>query len=93
MRERDGEVLEARDDGPRLLDDGLGALVEVAVVEVSCSGRVREPVYPPLLIADTTIATASSAYRTVRGRRAGTTRLTVRGDEPTLRADVDVIVR
>jgi hypothetical protein len=58
----------------------VGQYVTVSVIQVSCSGRKRVPVYPTMTIADSDIAYVISTERVVVGQAPGTTTLTLTPD-------------
>jgi hypothetical protein len=62
---------------PSPVEVAIGETVHVTVTEVSCSGQIRVPVYPPLVIDDPAIAVTNSTYRTIRGLKADTAVLTL----------------
>ena len=62
---------------PAQLDIIAGRATRVTVTAVTCSGHVREEVYPTMTTADPSVAIFSNTYRTITGQAAGTTVLAV----------------
>src|SRR3989442_1479117 len=66
---------------PSPVNVDVGRSNRITVVAVWCSGHRREEVYPTMSSGNSSIASVSNTYRTVRGQAPGTTVLSVVDDE------------
>ena len=78
---------------PSRIDITVGQFAHVEVVQVSCSGRRRDTVYPWMSVSDTMVAKVINTERSVLGRTVGTTILTLTADKGYGPAEIPVTVR
>ena len=77
---------------PQRIDAPIGQRVRVSITRVTCRGRSREPIYPALSVADTSIAFVNNTQRYVLGRAAGVTVLSLTPDNGDPPAQVPVTI-
>lgn len=77
---------------PSQITVAAGHRVTVNVIQITCSGKHRVPVYPFMSVADTSVAFVSNTERYLQGRARGSTTLTLSGDNGVLPRQVPVVV-